>query len=102
MQGRSLLPSMRDSGNVPYGDEEAVAFEIFGHGVVFMGPWKAVRLRPPWEDNVWRLYNLTADPGENRERSSEEPPRGCLYVSSPSVQGGQARPSVRMVYKEAR
>ena len=72
MRGRSLLPYMRDSRYVPYGDEEAVAFEIFGHGVVFMGPWKAVRLRPPWEENVWRLYNLTADPGEENDLAQEE------------------------------
>jgi arylsulfatase len=47
MRGRSLVPYMKDSRNVPYADDEPVAFEIFGHGVVFMGPWKAVRLRPP-------------------------------------------------------
>ncbi len=64
MRGRSLLPSMKDSCNVPYADDEPLAFDIFGHGVVFMGPWKAARLRPPWDDASWCLCDLAADPGE--------------------------------------
>ncbi len=67
MRGRSLLPYMKDSRNVPYADDEPLAFEIFGHGVVFMGPWKAVRLPTPWDDVSWRLYDLAADPGEQHD-----------------------------------
>ena len=73
LRGRSLLPYMRDSHAAPYGNEEPVAFEIFGQGVVFMGSWKAVRLRPPWEERVWRLYNLTADPGEAHDLAQVNP-----------------------------
>ncbi len=73
LQGRSLLPYLRDRRAVPYGDEEPVAFEIFGHGVVFMGPWKAVRLRPPWDENAWRLYDLSVDPGEQHDLAQEHP-----------------------------
>jgi arylsulfatase len=73
MRGRSLLPYLRDAGDPPYTDDEPVAFEIFGHGVVFMGPWKAVRLRPPWDDDVWRLYDLAADPGEQVDLAGDQP-----------------------------
>ncbi len=73
MRGRSLLPYMKDNRAVPYADDEPVAFEIFGHGVVFMGPWKAVRLRQPWDDSVWRLYDLASDPGEQRDLAGERP-----------------------------
>ncbi len=73
MRGRSLLPYIRDSRNVPYAADEPVAFEIFGHGVVFMGPWKAVRLRQPWDDGTWRLYNLATDPGERHDLASVQP-----------------------------
>ena len=67
MRGRSLLPYLHDAGREPYASDEPVSFEIFGHGVVFMGPWKAVRLRAPWDDSVWRLYDLAADPGEQHD-----------------------------------
>jgi arylsulfatase len=73
MRGRSLLPYLLDESEVPYADDEPVAFEIFGHGVVFMGPWKAVRLREPWDESVWRLYDLASDPGEQRDLASENP-----------------------------
>jgi arylsulfatase len=82
MTGRSLLPYLRDGHAVPYGEEEPVAFEIFGHGVVFMGPWKAVRLRPPWEDSVWRLYHLADDPGEQHDLAPEQPERLAQLVAA--------------------
>lgn len=73
MRGRSLLPYLEDAGNAPYGDDDPVAFEIFGHGVVFMGSWKAVRLRPPWDDHAWRLYDLAIDPGEQHDLAVDRP-----------------------------
>ena len=73
MRGRSLRPCLGDPGAAPYGDDEPVPFEIFGQGVVFMGRWKAVRLRPPWDDRVWRLYDLSTDPGEQRDLAREQP-----------------------------
>ncbi len=82
MRGRSLLPYIEDSRNVPYGDEEPVAFEIFGHGVVFMGPWKAVRLRAPWDENAWRLYDLRTDPGEQHDLAGEQPDRLARLVDA--------------------
>ena len=54
-----------------YGPEEPVAFEIFGHGVVYMGPWKAIRIRPPWQDHGWRLFNLEEDPTESLDLAEQ-------------------------------
>lgn len=119
MRGRSLLPYLRDSRDVPHGDEEPVAFEIFGQGVVFMGHWKAVRLRQPWDERVWRLYDLTADPGEQHDAAAaqpellarlveayeefaaangviEEPDDVTAYRYKPGPFGDLARPSHRM------
>ena len=73
MRGRSFFPYLADSRDRPYADDEPVAFEIFGHGVVFMGSWKAVRLRPPWDDKSWRLYDLAADPGERDDLAQDRP-----------------------------
>ncbi len=68
-----MLSYLRDDSSRPYSDDEKVAFEIFGHGVVFMGSWKAVRLRSPWDDHTWRLYDLRADPGEEQDLAGQEP-----------------------------
>ncbi len=73
MRGRSILPYLEDVKNQPYANDEAIAFEIFGHASVFMGPWKAVRLREPWTETDWRLYHLKTDPGEQQNLAREEP-----------------------------
>ena len=73
LRGRSLLPYIQDAHAQPYAENEPVAFEIFGQGVVFMGPWKAIRLRPPWQERSWRLYNLADDPGEERDLAGAHP-----------------------------
>jgi arylsulfatase len=71
--GRSMLPYLRNDQPSVYSEREAVSMEIFGHGVVFMGAWKAVKLRPPISDNQWHLYNLERDPTESNDRSMENP-----------------------------
>ena len=38
-----------------------------------MGPWKAVQLRQPWDESIWRLYNLNLDPGEQQDLAHDEP-----------------------------
>lgn len=82
MRGRSLVPYLRDADDAPYGADEPVAFEIFGHGVVFMGRWKAVRLRQPWDDGSWRLYDLDTDPGEERDLARQRPELLASLVDS--------------------
>lgn len=73
IQGRSLLPYLESPDRPPYAADEPLAFEIFGHGAVFMGPYKLTRLRPPWDDSRWRLYDLESDPGEQRDLATERP-----------------------------
>ena len=71
MRGRSMFSYLTGKTAQLYADDEAVAFEIFGHGVVFRGSWKAVSLRPPWSDGSWKLYDLAQDPGEENDLAAE-------------------------------
>jgi arylsulfatase A-like enzyme len=82
LRGRSFLPYLRDPATPPHGENEPVAFEIFGHGVVYMGRWKAIRLRPPWEDGAWRLHDLSLDPGEEQDLALEKPELLAQMVAS--------------------
>jgi arylsulfatase A-like enzyme len=68
-RGRSMLPYFRGEAERVYALDEPVAFELFGHAAVFMGPWKAVRLRAPWGDGQWSLYNIAEDPAERNDLS---------------------------------
>ncbi len=71
-QGRSMLPYLREERAQVYAPDEAVAFELFGHASVFMGKWKAVRIRPPWDQNQWKLYDLDADPAESVDLGGQQ------------------------------
>lgn len=70
--GRSVLPYVKGETDFVYSPDEAVAFELFGHASVYRGQWKAVRLRQPWGDNSWSLYNLREDPAELFDLSKGE------------------------------
>ncbi len=71
--GRSMIPYLKGTEDTLYASDETVSFELFGHASVFMGDWKAVRVRPPWGDNSWSLYNLDNDPGEQVDLSKVAP-----------------------------
>ena len=73
LQGRSMLAYMAGKQDFVYASTEPVAFELFGHSAVFLGDYKALKLRPPQGDNQWRLYNLAQDPGERTDLSSKFP-----------------------------
>lgn len=73
LSGRSMMPYFQGRTATVYGATEPVAFELFGHGAVYMGPWKAMKIRAPWRDNTWSLYNLANDPTEKINLAESEP-----------------------------
>ena len=73
LQGRSMLAYLEGKRKFVYASTEPVAFELFGHGAVFMGRYKALKIRPPQGDDQWRLYNLLEDPGEHRDLADQMP-----------------------------
>lgn len=73
MSGRSLLPLLTgDTANV-YGPDESIGFETSGQAALYRGGYKLVRNMPPHGDGVWRLFDLTADPGETSDLSEARP-----------------------------
>jgi arylsulfatase len=81
-RGRSMLPYLKGEAEHVYADDESVSFELFGHAAVFMGPWKAVRIRAPWKDNMWSLYNIENDPGEQNDLSKVEAERLAMMLEA--------------------
>jgi arylsulfatase len=73
LRGRSLVDYMTGRSGSAYAADEAVAFELFGNASIYMGEWKGLRLREPWEPARWKLYNLAHDPSESTDLSSSEP-----------------------------
>ena len=50
-----------------------VGIEVSGNSALFRGDYKLVRNTPRYGDNVWRLYNITTDPGETHDLAREQP-----------------------------
>ena len=56
-----------------YEVDEYVAGEMGTGKWVRKGDYKAVKIAPPYGDNVWRLYNVSNDPGETTSKEGEYP-----------------------------
>lgn len=73
MTGRSLLPALTGDEADIYGPDDSFGIETAGRRAFYRGRYKIVRNGLPLGDNVWRLYDLEADPGETNDLSADEP-----------------------------
>ena len=73
--GRSMMPLLEGSASAIYGDDEAIGMEVSGNSALIKGDYKLTRNTPPHGDNIWRLYNLAADPGESHDLRAQQPQR---------------------------
>lgn len=75
IQGRSLLPVLSGQRARLYDPEDATGFEIFGHGALVMGEFKLLRLRAPYGEDSYELYDLIEDPSESQDLGPGKPER---------------------------
>jgi arylsulfatase/uncharacterized sulfatase len=63
------------AGVAPHAREPAIPLgvEVSGHSALYRGDYKLVRTPPPLGDSSWRLYNITADPGETNNLAAQMP-----------------------------
>ncbi|MCH1491455.1 MAG: arylsulfatase [Luminiphilus sp.] len=71
--GRSLRPLAASEVGSVYGANDAVGYELTGHGVLFQGDYKLVVNQGPLGDGQWRLFNIAEDPGEMIDLAATEP-----------------------------
>lgn len=73
MTGKSLLPVILSDTAVAHTDEEPIGVEAAGHSALFKGKIKLIRNVRPLGDGIWRLYDLSSDPGETNDISQSHP-----------------------------
>ena len=61
--GRSLLPMLTGERQDVWG-EDSYGFETSGNSSLYKGKWKITRVKKPYGDEQWHLYDLSVDPGE--------------------------------------
>ncbi|MEM9773364.1 MAG: arylsulfatase [Chloroflexota bacterium] len=73
MTGRSLRPLLHGELAEIYGEDDVIGMEVSGNAALYKGNWKITRNQPPWGDAEWRLYNISADPGETYDLTLTHP-----------------------------
>jgi len=75
INGRSLLPVLDGAATQTHSAGTPIGLEVSGNGALFLDGYKITRNMPPFGDGVWRLYNLSLDPGETTDLADVEPER---------------------------
>lgn len=73
IDGRSLLPILRDRAQSVYGPSDDIGIEVSGNAALIRGNLKLLRIGPPYGDGSWRLFDIANDPGETHDLSTERP-----------------------------
>lgn len=83
LDGESMLPLLRGDRQTIHGDDDYIAWELFGKRAVRQQQWKAVRESRfvNWWDSselgikpdTWQLYNLGDDPAELTDMAARHP-----------------------------
>ncbi len=75
MTGRSLTPLFDGEVDAIYDDGDTIGMEAGGQAALFKGRFKLTRNNPPLGDGVWRLYDLSTDPGETNDLKNSDQAR---------------------------
>lgn len=73
MQGKSWRGMIEGRAASPRGDDEWIAFELFGQRAVREGPWKLLWQYQPFGTEGWQLFNLDRDLAEQHDVAAEQP-----------------------------
>ena len=74
VQGKSLVALMQGGDRAAF-DERGFGGELFGIRSFRRGPWKILKLLPPYGTGKWQLYDLSLDPGETTDLARKQPDR---------------------------
>ncbi len=72
-RGASMLPLLRGDARAIHPADYVVGWELFGHRAVRRGDLKIVWDPREGDDAAWKLFDLAADPGEQRDLAAAEP-----------------------------
>ena len=72
MEGRSALPVFFSAADSIH-EGEALGWELYGNRALIRDNWKAMLIWPPYGDGQWKLFDLSADPLEERDLGAEHP-----------------------------
>jgi len=72
MRGKSFTKVLSGESKYSYSPDEYIAGEMLNGKWIRKGNYKAVLVTKPYGPNLWRLYDISIDPGETTDISSEK------------------------------
>ena len=80
--GRSMAAYLAGRADAVHPADQPIGYEAAGSAALFQGDAKLVRNAPPYGDMRWRLYDLAADPTEQRDLSAADPARAAALQAA--------------------
>ncbi|MEL0048579.1 MAG: arylsulfatase [Gammaproteobacteria bacterium] len=74
LEGKTLMPILTGKATQLRGADEGFGYELGGNKAYFQGDYKLVFNRID-DDPQWQLFNLAADPAEQRDLAADQPQR---------------------------
>jgi arylsulfatase len=73
LQGKPLIPILRNESGAVRGPDDWIGWQAFGNRAIRQGDWKLLWLCNPFGTSQWQLFNLKDDPGETNDLAAEKP-----------------------------
>ena len=72
MTGKSIANLLNARSDAVHAPDEMFGWEIFGGRAIRQGDWKLLWVAGPNGEEVWKLFNITTDPGETMDIAAQE------------------------------
>jgi arylsulfatase len=72
-RGTSMVPILSKQSSTVHGPDEAIGWEYNDLKAIRIGDHKATWIIKPFGPSDWRVYDLSVDPGESNDLSTQEP-----------------------------
>lgn len=72
-RGKSMVPLLSKKSSTVRGPDEAIGWEYNNLKAIRMGDHKATWISKPFGPGEWQIFDLSVDPGESKDLSSQKP-----------------------------
>jgi arylsulfatase len=72
-RGKSMVPLLSKKSSTVRGPDEAIGWEYNNSKAIRIGDYKATWTSKPYGPSEWQIFDLSVDPGESKDLSSQKP-----------------------------
>ena len=72
-RGKSMVPLLSKKSSTVHGPDEAIGWEYNNLKAIRIGDYKATWIVKPFGPSEWQVFDLSVDPGESKDLSSQNP-----------------------------